>query len=322
MKHGRMLLAAGLAAALSAVGARVARAQGDTTAAGSRARMDSAFARARQLVMAGQTAAGRQIGDSILAATPPGTPAYGNALYGAAMLAPTAAAAQLAYQRIIVEYPLSAHAGDALLQLAQMERSEGDRAGAAEHLQRFLRENPASRDRGRAGLWLARLLFEQNDDLRACGVLDTARAATSAGDIELLNQMNFYSGRCAAAAATAAADSTARADSIKAAAAARREPASRGRERAPARERPRPEPTTARAEGRYAVQLAAYDTRAQADRLVRALHARGVEARIEGERKPFRVRAGHYNTRAAAERALADFKKMGYRGFITTADGR
>ncbi|OYV66727.1 MAG: hypothetical protein B7Z72_10820, partial [Gemmatimonadetes bacterium 21-71-4] len=214
------LLAAGVAASLIVAGARPARAQGDTTAkagaapdtvaAPSLARMDSAFARARRLVMAGQTAAGREIGDSILAATAPGTPAYGNALYGAAMLAPSAAAAQLAYQRIIVEYPLSPHAGDALLQLAQLERSQGNRAAATDHLQRFLRENPTNPDRTRAGLWLARLLFEQNQDAQACAVLGTARAATAPGDVELLNQMNFYSGRCAAVAAQAAADSAAR----------------------------------------------------------------------------------------------------------------
>lgn len=330
MKGTRVFLVGVLGASLATVGARPARAQsGDTTVARSLTQMDSAFARARRLVMAGQTAAGRQIGDSILAATPRGTPAYGNALYGAAMLAPTAAAAQLDYQRIVVEYPLSPHAGDALLQLAQLERSQGDRAGATEHLQRFLRENPASPERGRAGLWLAQLLFEQNDDLHACKMLDAARAAAPPGNIELLNQMNFYSGRCAAAAAQAAADSTARADSIKATAAARTESGkrSRDRERAPTKREATTRARTKRtgerpAAGPYSVQLAAYGTRAQAERLVRVLHARGIEARVDGDRKPYRVRVGRYRTRAEAGHALADFKKIGYSGFVTTADGR
>ncbi len=314
------------------VAAGSARAQGDTLAARTAVpdstthqdlvRMDSAFARAQRLVMAGQTTVGRQIGDSILAATPPGTAAYGNALYGVAMLAPTATAAQLDYQRIVVEYPFSPHAGDALLQLAQLERSQGNRAGAINHLQRFLAENPTSGHRGRAGLWLAQLMFEQNDDLRACGVLDTARAATPPGNIELLNQMNFYSGRCAAAVARAAADSAARADSIRAAAVAHADSVKRAEERArAARERARAHAATPN-KREYAVQLAAFALRAQADKMIQTLHGKGIEGRVEGDRKPFRVWVGHYRTRAEADRALADFKKRGYAGFVTSIGGR
>jgi tetratricopeptide (TPR) repeat protein len=253
--------------------------------------MDSAFARARRLVVAGQTTTGRQIGDSILAATPTGTDAYGNALYGEAMLAPTADQAELDYQRIIVEYPLSPHAGDALLQLAQLERSRGDRQSAIVHLQRFLRENPGSPSQARTGLWLAQLLFEQNDDVQACGVLKTARAAAPAGDVELQNQMGFYSGRCAAALANAAADSTASADSIKAAAQAN--------------------------EGKYSVQLGAFATKAEAEKMVHALQDHRVDARVDGDRKPYRVRVGHYKTRTEAAQAEARFRKLGYPGFVT-----
>jgi cell division septation protein DedD len=336
MTNTRRILGACLTVVLATLPIRSAAGQSDSSAVRaatpdstsnqSLAVMDSAFARARRLVMSGQTVAGRQIGDSILAATPSGTPAYGNALYGTAMLAPTAAAAQLDYQRIIVEYPLSPHAGDALLQLAQLERSQGNRAGAIGHLQRYLRENPMSAERGRTGLWLAQLMFEQNDDLRACGVLDTARAATSSSNIELLNQMNFYSARCAAATANAAADSAARADSMRAAQRAAHEDSvkrSEARARSARLERERARRTTraTATEGRYSIQLGAYATRAQADKLVRTLYNRGIKARIEGDRKPFRVRAGYYRTRADADQALARFKRLGYAGFVTTTDG-
>lgn len=317
-------------ATLLVVGARPLRAQADTSAQQAAApdtaalrrgaAMDSAFARARALVISGQAAAGRLMGDSILAATPEGTDAYGRALYGQAMLAPTAADAELDYQRIIVEYPLSAHAGDALLQLAQLERSRGDRDAAIGHLQRFLRENPGSPERARTGLWLAQLLFEQHSDETACGILASARAATAAGDVELQNQMNFYSARCAAAAANATADSAARADSVKAAARTRADSIKRARARAreaPARKAPAPA-----ANGRYTVQLAAFATRAEAEKLVSTLHAKQIEARVDGDRKPFRVRAGHYTTRAEATKAAARFKALGYAGFVTSSDGR
>ncbi|HUX32643.1 MAG TPA: SPOR domain-containing protein [Gemmatimonadaceae bacterium] len=337
MMHIRTLMVAAVAwPMLTTAGARSLWAQADTgaqqaagpdTAAARRgAAMDSAFARARAMVISGQAAAGRSMGDSILAAAPEGTEAYGRALYGQAMLAPTAADAELDYQRIIVEYPLSAHAGDALLQLAQLERSQGDRSSAIGHLQRFLRENPASPERARTGLWLAQLLFEQHSDQTACGILATARSATAPGDVELQNQMNFYASRCATAAANAAADSVAHADSVKAAAATRAEAEQKARARAreaPAREtsarKAGPAPASA---GRYAVQLAAYATRAEAEKLVSTLHTRGIDARVDGDRKPFRVRAGHYKTYAEATKAAARFKTLGYAGFVTSVDGR
>lgn len=300
--------------------------------------MDSAFARARRLVMSGQTTAGRQMADSILAATPVGTPAYGSALYGRATLAATAADAERDYQRIVVEYPLSAHSGDALLALVQIERSNGDRAAAIGHLQRFLREDPGSVSRGNAAFWLAQLLFEQNNDADACGALDTARTALKAGDVELRNQLNFYSTRCQAVAARAAADSTAHADSV-----ARTDSMARAdsAKKASARERSRPREETAKKHvpapvstapsphaeganehGRYSVQVAAYGTESEARKAVERLHARGIEARVDGTERPYRVRIGRYTTRTEATEALARFKKLGIDGFVTTGEAR
>lgn len=333
MKSIHRLIASAACAALFIPVARPLRAQTtDSTRMRPGAAMDSAFARARQLVISGRAADGRKIVDSVLAATPEGTPAYGAALYGQAMVAPTAADAQRAYERIIVEYPLSPHAGDALLQLAQLERSQGDRAAAITHLQRFLRENPESARRAQTGFWLAQLLFEQNDDdAHACKALDDARAATPASNVELLNQMNFYSTRCDAVAARAHADSVARADSIRADSEARAAAARKSAERAQSRERPKesarkaPAPARARTpaprEG-YSVQVGAFATRAEAQKAVARLHDRGIEARIDGAAKPFRVRIGHFKTRTEASEALARYKKLGISGFVTTNGGR
>ena len=87
---------------------------------------------------------------------PEGTPAYGDALFWRGALAETAADAERDYRRVIVEYPLSPYADDALLSLAELEQARGDRAAASQHLQRFVREHPASPARARAGLAAAR----------------------------------------------------------------------------------------------------------------------------------------------------------------------
>lgn len=319
-----------VAAALAGAAPSIRAQRVDTTATQPAGAMDSAFARARALVISGQTAAGRKIVDSIFAATPVGTTAYGDALYGRAMVAPTAAAAAQDYRRIVVEYPLSMHAGDALLQLAQIERSEGDRASAIGHLERFLRENPASSKRARTGLWLAQLYFEQNEDLNACGILDEARNAIPSGDVELENQMNFYRPRCDAAAARARADSVARADSLRADSVARADSIRNAERRARARARTEPAsksaPTSTRSSasstGAYSVQVGAFATAAEAEKVVARLHARGLEARVDGTRKPFRVRIGRYKTRGEATAALTRLKKAGINGFVTSLDER
>jgi len=41
-----------------------------------------------------------------------------------------------------------------------------------------------------------------------------------------------------------------------------------------------------------------------------------VDARVDGEARPFRVRVGRYDTRAAANAALNRLKKAGHKGFV------
>jgi hypothetical protein len=69
--------------------------------------------------------------------------------------------------------------------------------------------------------------------------------------------------------------------------------------------------------GRWTLQVAAYDTRAQADALVKKLIANDMAAHAVGARKPFRVQVGRFETRADAAHALDGMKKKGVNGFIS-----
>lgn len=324
---------------------------------------DSIFKRARRLVSEGDGAAGRAIVDSMLRVSTEGAPAYGDALFWRGALAETAADAERDYRRVIVEYPLSPYADDALLSLAELEQARGDRAAAYQHLQRFVREHPMGSARARAGLAAARLAFEQRDVTRGCAMIADARLSAGS-DVELRNQIDYHGARCpattAATAMTAAppavvvpspnaqgsADRTGR-SAVRSPAPvvvaspppsggtspsgvpASRNTASRvdtarptpapTREPAPVRsqaskESPAPEATT---RGIWTIQLAAYNTRPDAEALVRKLAARGVKARISGVTKPFRVRLDYFQTRPEAMARVAELKQRGIIGFVT-----
>ena len=77
------------------------------------------------------------------------------------------------------------------------------------------------------------------------------------------------------------------------------------------------QPPGAASRGLWTIQLAAYNTKADAERLVSKLAARGVKARISGEAKPFRVRLDYYATRQAAAAEVAALKERGIIGFVT-----
>jgi len=331
---------------------------------------DSVFRRARRLVSEGDGAAGRALVDSLLRAAPEGTPAYGDALFWRGALAETAADAERDYRRVIVEYPLSPYSDDALLSLAELEQARGDRAAAYQHLQRFVREHPASPARARAGLAAARLAFEQHDSGRGCAMISEARASTGANDVELRNQIEYYGSHCATTTATAApsaapaapssttnvtpagasrgaaprpetvnavprttgagATGTTKAQSAPTPPARVEEPlsavaTSRTETTKPAsapatRVRPAESagtPAASAPRGIWTIQLAAYNTKADAERLVKKLAARDVKARISGDAKPFRVRLDYYPTRQAAAAEVAALKQRGIIGFVT-----
>jgi len=157
---------------------------------------DTLFLRARRLVAEGNGAAGRALVDSALAAASVGTTDYATALYWRGALSSTAADAERDYRRIIVEYPFSPHSGDALLALAQLEMARGERDPAIDHLQRFLLQRPNDPERVRAGIWLGRMLLEQNQTAKGCAVLLRTRASLGDAAVETRNQVDYYAARC------------------------------------------------------------------------------------------------------------------------------
>lgn len=311
---------------------------------------DSLFRKARSLVLDGDGVAGRALVDSLLRAAPSGSSAYGDALYWHGALAPTAAEAERDYRRVIVEFPLAYYADDALLALAELEQARGDRAGALAHLQRFVKEHPASPARGIAALAAARLAFELRDTRIGCAMIAEARASVSPAEVELSNQIAYYGTRCPASAtatvakmgtvptraatpvdtqsqATRSGVARVQPDSMPAAPVSTAPPTAAAPApvpvaapvRAPARTTPptasAPRPATPG--GRWTIQLAAYNTRPEAERFVQTLARRNVKARVSGTARPFRVRLDVYPTRSAAAAEVTALRGRGIVGFVT-----
>ena len=72
----------------------------------------------------------------------------------------------------------------------------------------------------------------------------------------------------------------------------------------------------------YSVQVAAYNRRAEADKLAASLTKRGYQARVDGDVAPFRVRIGRYATNKDAEDALKRIKAKQMDGFVVRAPER
>jgi cell division protein FtsN len=319
---------------------------------------DTIFRRAKKLVADGNGVAGRALVDSVLRGAEEGSAGYGDALYWRGALAETAADAERDYRRVIVEYPLSAYVDNALLAMADLETARGDRAGALLHLQRFVKEHATTAPaRGTAALSAARLAFEQRDMRTGCAMVSAARVSTPPTNIEARNQIDYLSGRCTgvdlaavpvqtpatAPASTGQAPAQSRDTSARVAHNApvpqKAMPAPPKNDTMKTREKPAvaaatpavtvaptsvaPPPATApRVQAipreAYTIQLAAYNTRADAEQLVTKLKSKGVSARISGDAKPFRVRLEFYPTRQAAQSEVTALRSRGIVGFVTT----
>lgn len=257
-------------------------------------------ARARAMVDGGDGATARALLDSLVGAVPVGTIDLAEALYWRAVLAERIAEAERDWKRLVIDVPLSPRAPDALVRLGELDMLRGHPADARVYFTRLLRDFPGGTYRAKGLLWLTRSYFEERNMVGGCSALDSLRGI-EVPDGELRLQSDELQRRCTGAIANVAAN-------VAAHVAAKTIPPSA----APDKSGLKP---VAQA-GRYSVQLAAYDTRADAADAVKRFATRDITARIDGGQKPFRVRVGYYGTRAAATNALHTLKKLGFDGFV------
>ncbi|HXT18065.1 MAG TPA: SPOR domain-containing protein [Gemmatimonadaceae bacterium] len=260
---------------------------------------DAVFARAKQLVVSGNGAAGRVLIDSVLAANNSDSPVYADALYWRAALAATPQDAERDYRRLVVEYPLASKTGDALFQLAQLETARGDRISASEHLQEYLLDNPKAADRQRAHMQLVPMLFDLNRLPSACSALRNALSEVPRSDVENRNKLEYYSPRCIANDVSPRGAVPIAPPSVS----------------SPSRDTGRRERSDATA--KFTLQVAAYTSRADAEALAKRLKARKLDARVVPSGKLYRVRIGRYPTRAAAATEQKVLKEKKITTFVT-----
>lgn len=266
--------------------------------------------RARALVEAGAGADARTLLDSLVRTQAPGSNELAEALFWRATLAERATDSERDWKRLTIEAPLSPRTADALVRLGEFEMLRGRPATARPYFARVAQDFPNTTARAKAGLWVVRGYFDERNSASACTALaELPPASVPEGELRL--QYDELGKRCAVAQGTANRGSlnsgslnSGKIESEKTSG----EKVSGGKAATE---------NSAKEDGaRFSVQLAAYDTRAEAEGSVKRLKGRGIEARIDGDAKPFRVRVGRYATRAEATAALAKLKKQGQSGFI------
>ena len=222
--------------------------------------------------------------------------ARAEALFWRATVAADSQSAQADYLTIVVDHALSPRAADALLRLGRSELSHGDREAALRHLERLVLEHATSTAATDGWYWLGRTRILDNDLAGACVALDSALSRLPESEIERRKPVQYYSQPCknlvvppvpATALDTSAAAPPKR-DTTVAAVRGDSTPVTPRRDTTPPGRR-----DSAPAKPKYSVQIAAYETRAGAEALVKKLTARGYEARVDSL-KLFHVRIGMY----------------------------
>lgn len=314
--------------------------------------LDEAIGRARVMVENGNGRSGRMMLDSLVSQASVGTPALGELLYWRGLLAEASVDAERDWRRLLLEVPMSPRAEDALLRLAQLELLRGKPAASRALLEQMIGGYADPSSQARAHYWLARAWFDTNDRARACGALDVVQKKAPDNAVELRTQSEALRSQCRGVTAitptviaptiasavtlpppTATAQNSAertpplqtpplqttRAESppVQTPPVAAPPPTAPPASPARAADNANTGATTSRpADARFSVQLAAYTRLDQAQALVRTLATRDVEARVDGDTNPFRVRTGYYATRAQAAARLAELKRQGHDGFV------
>ncbi len=139
------------------------------------------------------------------------------ALYWRATTQATATDAERDLQKFVATYPNSPRFDDALLRLAQLELSRGDRAAGTQHLAQLAQHAPAGEMHTRAVVLTSITALDAGDTTAACQSASPAPSQTAVTDTALARQLALVTAACAAHSASGSAtpaDSTAPADSV------------------------------------------------------------------------------------------------------------
>ncbi len=278
------------------------------------AAMDRQISRARALVESGEGADARNLLDSLVQAAPSASLDLAEALYWRAVLAERMSDAERDWKRLVIESPLSPRAADALVRLGELDLLRGKPADARVYLERVLREFPTGVQRAKSALLVARTWFDERQDAKGCAALASLQAE-GVPEGELRMQAGDLGRRCTGAGVVSAPATNTRASNATTATSVADPKPDTKPDTKP--ESKAAEPSSTRpTDARFSVQLAAFDTRREAEAAVARFAKAGVDTRVDGSDKPFRVRHGYFTTRAAANAQLAALKKRGHNGFI------
>ncbi len=291
-------------------------------AAPAAAQNDPRLVAAVRAAQEGRSDSARSAVDRLLAATAPADSLYPEILYTHAMVSNTAADMRTFFQRVVVEYPTSTWADDALVRVVQLDYATRSYENAARNLERLRLDFPATPLFAQAAYWGGRTYLDLKDTTRACRWLADGIARADA-DLELQRQLGFLYQRCpartasadtGAAAKPAGTDTTPRPSTVRDTtvppkAAAADSAATRVADSLPKRA---PAPAV-----KFRVQVAAVATPVAADDAANKAERLGFPAVIVRERGFYKVRAGGFATRPEAQAAVAKLKKgMGGSPFV------
>ncbi len=256
-------------------------------AAPAAAQTDARLKAAVQLAAEGLPDSAAAIVNSLLAVTPVSDSLYPEILYTQGSIARTTTEMQRAFQKVVVEYPASPWADDALLRLAQMDFASRNYAGTVRGAEQLRADDPSSPLIPSASYWAARAEFELGKAAEGCAWV-TRGLASASTDIEARNRLEFLQGRCSGAPDSGAVAA--------------------------------PGPAAPPTPGSWGVQVAAVSSQASATNVLGQLKAIGMAGSVvEESGNLFKVRVTGLPSRAAADSAVAAIKaKLGGNPFVLT----
>ncbi|MDQ6716834.1 MAG: SPOR domain-containing protein [Gemmatimonadota bacterium] len=215
-----------------------------------------------------------------------------------ATLAPSVLDATFDYERIIAD-PSSERRRESLLRVAQRAIIAGESTRALNYLRTLARDYPDDASLATALYWKAAVLFDSHDGSAAC---DANREARSHAQISSPGMLATIDAQGSASCPRTAPIVIAQMDSSP---------------RRPIAVAGKPIPNAGTPVTLYAVQVAAFPTRSDAEEMAARLTRRGLDAHADGTQWPFRVRVGHYGSYAEAAAELRKLKAQKMAGFVT-----